>query len=151
MKDLDSIKLKSEENDVSKKEKSFYDLELNLFKNKTTTFQNFLKNGINQLYNISLLPLVIIINIYGLNCYLSSLIGCKNSRAYCLSYYSSKIINEIIAYVLKASFTYSIIFTLTFWRLFFNLIFNLINKNKTVIIFFLFFINNFNVLCNIFI
>ena len=117
MKDLDSIKLKSEENDISKKEKSFYNFEINLFNNKAITFQNFLKNGINQLYNISLLPLVIIINIYGLNCYLSSLIGCKNSRAFCLSYYSSKKINEIVSYVLKASFSYSLIFTLTFWRL----------------------------------
>ena len=117
MKDLDSIKLKSEENDFSKKEKSFYNFEINPFNNKEFTFQNFLKIGINQLYNISLLPLVIIINIYGLNSYLYSLIGCKNSRAYCLSYYSSKKINEIVFYVLKASISYSLIFILTIWRL----------------------------------
>ena len=118
MKDLDSIKLKSDENDDLKKEKSIYNLRKNLFdKNKEFKYQNLLEIGKNQIFNISRLPLVILINIYGFNSYLYSLIGCKNSRAYCLSYYSNDKIMEIVSYILRASISYSIIFILTFWKL----------------------------------
>ena len=118
MKDLDSIKLKSDENDDSKKEKSIYNFSKLIFdRNKESKFQNFLEIGKNPLFNINTLPFVILINIYGLNNYLYSLIGCKSSRAYCLSYYTNDKIVEIVYYVLKASISYSLIFILTFWQL----------------------------------
>ena len=118
MKDLDSIKLKSDENDDLKKEKSIYNFSKLIFdRNKESNFQNFLEIGKNLLFNINTLPFVILINIYGLNNYLYSLIGCKSSRAYCLSYYTNDKIVEIVYYVLKASISYSLIFILTFWKL----------------------------------
>ena len=118
MKDLDSIKLKSEENDDLKKEKNIHIFGKYISnKNNVFKFQNFIEIGKNLLFNINSLPFVILINIYGLNSYLYSLIGCKNSRAYCLSYYNNDKIIEIMHYILKASISYSLIFILTFWQL----------------------------------
>ena len=118
MKDLDSIKLKSDENDDLKKEKNINIFGKYIFdKNKEFKFKNFLEIGKALLFNINLLPFVILINIYGLNSYLYSLIGCKSSRAYCLSYYTNDKIVEIVYYILKASISYSLIFILTFWQL----------------------------------
>ena len=120
MKDLDSIKLKTEENDELKNEKINKNLKTKLYKAKDSNkLLNFLQYGryliIN--YNNMFLSIAILINIYGLYNYLYSLKGCKNSRAYCLSYYSMKKINEIVYYILRASISYSIIFILTFWKL----------------------------------
>ena len=118
MKDFDSIKLKSDENDDLKKEKSINIFGKYIFdKNKEFKFKNFLEKGKILLFNIYLLPFVILINIYGLISYLYSLIGCKSSRAYCLSYYTNDKIVEIVYYILKASISYSLIFILTFWQL----------------------------------
>ena len=60
MKDLDSIKLKSDENDDSKKEKSIYNFSKLIFdRNKESKFQNFLEIGKNLLFNTNTLPLAI--------------------------------------------------------------------------------------------
>ena len=116
MNDLDSIKLKSDENDYLKDVSNSKNLSKDIcLKNKV--FNNIIKFGREQSINTCLLLIAILINIYGLYSYLYSLKGCKNSRAYCLRYYSMFKINEIIYDVLKAGFSYSIIITLTFWNL----------------------------------
>ena len=116
MKDLDSIKLKSEENDELKEFKNFKHIrECTLKKNKA--LNSLIQFVLNNSINIGLVLFTIIINIYGLYSYLHSLKGCKNSRAYCLSYYSMNKINEIIISIIKASFSYSLIIIVTFWKL----------------------------------
>ena len=116
MKDLDSIKLKSEENDELKEFKNFKHIrECTLKKNKALNI--LIQFVLNNSINIGLVLITIIINIYGLYSYLHSLKGCKNSRAYCLSYYSMNKINEIIISIIKASFSYSLIIIVTFWKL----------------------------------
>ena len=116
MKDLDSIKLKSDENDDLKDKDNSHYIRKDIFlKNKV--LNNIIKFGKEQSINIFLLLIAILINIYGIYHYLYSLKGCKNSRAYCLSYYSMNKINEIVYDVLRAGFSYSIIITLAFWNL----------------------------------
>ena len=116
MNDLDSIKLKSDENDYLKDINNSKNISKDIsLKNKV--FINITKFGREQLINTCLLLTATLINIYGLYSYLYSLKGCKNSRAYCLRYYSMFKINEIIYDVLRAGFSYSIIITLTFWNL----------------------------------
>ena len=116
MNDLDSIKLKSDENDYLKDINNSKNISKDIcLKNKV--FNNIIKFGREQLINICLLLIAILINIYGLYSYLYSLKGCKNSRAYCLRYYSMFKINEIIYDVLRAGFSYSLIITLAFWNL----------------------------------
>ena len=115
MKDLDLVKLKSEENDDLKESNNIKYSGKNLFIKKF--LNNLPKINSAPLINIFILLLAILINIYGLYYYFYSLKGCKNSRAYCLHYYSMEKINEIIWYVLKAGISYSIIVVLTFWNL----------------------------------
>ena len=115
MKDLDLVKLKSEENDDLKDLNNLEYSRKNLFPKKL--LNKFPKINIAHLINIFILSSAILINIYGLFNYFYSLKGCKNSRAYCLKYYSMKRVNEIIIYVLKAGISYSIIFVLAFWSL----------------------------------
>ena len=115
MKDLDLVKLKSEENDDLKDSNNLkYSRKISFLKKLLNKFP---KINIALLINIFIFSLAILINIYGLYNYFYSLNGCKNSRAYCLKYYSMKRINEIIIYVLKAGISYSIIFVLAFWNL----------------------------------
>ena len=118
MKDLDSIKLKSEEGDELKSDKDSKSSDINLSNNDTVLDE--LMNLFQfraQIVKYSIICLVLIINIYGLNSYLYSLKGCKNSRAYCLSYYSMAKINEMVVEILKSSISYSLIFILAFWKL----------------------------------
>ena len=113
MKDLDSIKLKSEENDELKNKNNIKPIRKDLFHNNKV-FNNLIKYGKDNSVNICLLTIAILINIYGLYSYLYSLKGCKNSRAYCLHYYSMEKINEIITNVLRTGISYSLIFILSF-------------------------------------
>ena len=118
MKDLDSIKLKSEEGDELKSDKDSKSSDINLSNNDTVLDE--LMNLFQfraQIVKYSIICLVLIINIYGLNSYLYSLKGCKNSRAYCLSYYSMAKIKEMVEDILKSSICYSLIFILAFWKL----------------------------------
>ena len=116
MKDLDSIKLKSEENDNLKDNKGLSFIKKDNFP-KINILNNIFQFGVKHFFNISLLSSVILINIFGLYNYLYSLKGCKNSRAYCLSYYSINKLKEIAINVLKSSISYSLIIILTFWKL----------------------------------
>ena len=116
MKDLDSIKLKSEENDDLKYKSNFKSNKTDLFINNKI-LKNIIKYVTDNLVNICLLTKAILINIYGLYHYLYSLKGCKNSRAYCLHYYSMNKIDEIVVHVLKSGISYSLIFILAYWKL----------------------------------
>ena len=123
MKDMDAIKLKSEEIDDLK-----YKIDIKDNKQFINEKDNHNKNKVNKLLslnqllkgyfiNFNLIAIAIIINIYGIYYYLKSLTGCKNSRAYCLQYYSMDKVYQIALNVLKSSVSYSIIFILTFWKL----------------------------------
>ena len=91
----------------------------------------FLSYTNNKLYNIFLklknkikinnssfliMLLTILLNIYGLYYYLKSLKGCKNSRAFCLQYYSLDLMFHIFIYILISSISFSIIFIFSFWN-----------------------------------
>ena len=125
MKDIESIKLNSEEKDKLKNfkiNKKILDEEENKLSNTCNKkiilfyinkFYIWLKNNKPYFHLIT----VIIINIYGLYYYLESLHGCKNSRAFCLYYYSLKELFHIFFYILRASISFSIISVYTFWQL----------------------------------
>ena len=89
MTDLESIKLKSEEvefsNNVHPKEKSKFKL---FFDKKIKYIINKFSNEFKKVYTFVFIFITIFINIYCLYHYLLSLKGCKNSRAYCLDFYS---------------------------------------------------------------
>ena len=125
MKDIESIKLNSEEKDKLRNfkiNKKILDEEENKLSNTCNKkiilfyinkFYIWLKNNKPYFHLIT----VIFINIYGLYYYLESLHGCKNSRAFCLYYYSLKELLHIFFYILRASISFSIISVYTFWKL----------------------------------
>ena len=118
MKDIESIKLNSEEDEKFKNNVKCNNINDSIDcsnKNKKIFYQIILFIINNHKYFIFLF--VLIINMYGLNNYLLSLKGCKNSRAFCLYHYTLKEMFEIFYYILRASFSFSIISVLAYWKL----------------------------------
>ena len=76
-----------------------------------------LKNKIKINNSSYFIMLAILLNISGLYYYLKSLKGCKNSRAYCLNYYSLGLMVQIFVYILISSISFSIIFIFVIWKL----------------------------------
>ena len=118
MADLESIKLKSEEvefsYDVSPKEKSKFKL---FFEKKIKHIINKISKEFKKIYTFFFIAITIFINIYCLYHYLISLKGCKNSRAYCLDFYSINQIHSFAKDVIRAGIGFSIINIFVFWRL----------------------------------
>ena len=123
MKDLELINLKSEEDNNNKyngclknNNKSF----ILKFCNKNNDSSDLEENNIlwfEKLIKPFFITMTLFINIYGLYNYLKSLKGCKNSRAYCLYYYSLNNIFDIAFKVLRAGISFSIILIFTIWKL----------------------------------
>ena len=131
MKDIESLKLNIDESDkfkdklVSNKKDKLKNKDIlnekykilnikiiNIIKNIIITKYNRLKQHLD-FYTI----LIIIINAYGLYHYLKSLKGCKNSRAFCLHYYTLNKLYKIFFKVLKAGISFSIISVFAYWKL----------------------------------
>jgi hypothetical protein len=119
MKDIESIKLNNDENEklkdklVQNQKNALYIItKINNIKNGIISIFFKLKKFIDY-YTI----IIIIVNAYGLYNYLQSLNGCKNSRAYCLHYYTLKQLFNIFLFVLKAGISFSIISVLVYWQL----------------------------------
>ena len=118
MNDIESIKLNSEDNDKLKSKQIFNNIDDSKeYSSKEQIFINkiifFIVNNSKYFFFI----FILILNIYGINNYLISLKGCKNSRAFCLYHYSLKIMFEIFFYILRASFSFSIISVFAYWKL----------------------------------
>ena len=123
MKDIESLKLNSDENNIlkdkSKKKKKFKDLDEEIILQDTSNNKklNFFRKMWNKLKPYNPLINVILLNMYGVYYYLKSLKGCKNSRAFCLNHYSLGKLIELFGNTLKASISFSIISVFTYWKL----------------------------------
>ncbi len=118
MKDMESIKLNTDENEKHKDKLILNKYNTLYIQTNINNIKNRIKNIFFKLKSVDYYMLaIIILNAYGIYHYLQSLNGCKNSRAYCLQYYSLKQLFSIFFLVLKAGISFSIISVFVYWEL----------------------------------
>ena len=132
MKDIESIKLNSEENDKLKDKLSSTIINSknkiikfsNIFNSKKKYIINKLKDKLYNSNDFYFIIFTIIINAFGIYYYLKSLTGCRSTRAFCLYYYTINLIFKIFLDILKASISFSIISIFAYWKFisFYNLL-----------------------------
>ena len=122
MKDTESLRLNPDDSNklddkIKKKEKNTDSDEEKILSNQQKNEKlELLKKIFNKIKPIFHITIVIILNIYGIYYYLISLKGCRNSRAYCLHYYSLNHLYKLFYYVLRASISFSIISIYAYWK-----------------------------------